>query len=214
LWRRPESARWDVRGPIGNSSKEEAVLRRLVLLFWAMAATLLMASGAALAEDIKGTEGPDNLVGTTGEDTIDGREGGDFILGESVLFAAGGTDTLTGGPGDDEVYGRGGDDEVSGGSGNDEVAGTLGSDVVYGDDGDDLVDSGAPFDALGDALYGGAGNDVMDAYQRPAVTDVVICGPGTDIVYTDGADIISSNCETAVLGPSPDPWDLALLNAL
>src|SRR5215207_9179015 len=158
LWRRPESATRDVRRPMGRSSKEEAVLSRLVLLFWAMAATLLMASGAALAEDIEGTEGPDNLVGTTGDDTIDGREGGDFILCESVLFAAGGTDTLTGGPGDDEVYGT---------SGNDEVAGTLGSDVVYGDEGDDLVDGGAPFDALGDAHFGGAGNDVMDAYQRP-----------------------------------------------
>ena len=69
------------------------------MLFWAMAAMLLMAGGAALAEDITGTEGPDDLVGTTGDDTIDGLEGGDFILGESVLFGPGGNDTLTGGPG-------------------------------------------------------------------------------------------------------------------
>jgi hypothetical protein len=66
LWRRPESATRDVRWPTGRASKEESVLRRLVLLFWAMAATLLMASGAALAEDIKGTEGPDNLVAPPG----------------------------------------------------------------------------------------------------------------------------------------------------
>jgi hypothetical protein len=42
----------------GEISKEEAVLRRLVLLFWAMAATLLMVGGVARAEALIGTEAP------------------------------------------------------------------------------------------------------------------------------------------------------------
>ena len=58
LWRRPESATRDARRPTGRSSKEEAVLRRLVLLFWAMAATLLMVGGVARAEALIGTEAP------------------------------------------------------------------------------------------------------------------------------------------------------------
>ena len=63
LWQQPESATRDARRPTGRSSKEEAVLRRLVLLFCVMTTTLLMVSGVARAEALIGTEGPDWLVG-------------------------------------------------------------------------------------------------------------------------------------------------------
>ncbi len=58
LWRRPEIATRDVRRPTGRSSKEEAVLRRLVLLFCVMTTTLLMVGGVARAEALIGTEAP------------------------------------------------------------------------------------------------------------------------------------------------------------
>ena len=84
---------------------------------------------------------------------------------------------------------------------------------MYGGDGDDLVDGGPHFDAFGDGLYGGGGDDTIDAFKTPVVVDVVVCGPGTDIVYTDEVDIIAQDCETVVRGPHPDPWDLAILEA-
>ena len=185
-----------------------------MLLLGTVAATLILASGTALAENLTGTEGPDAISGSTGGDTIWGLGDRDFLAGDPSLFGPGGSDVVFGGLGDDEAYGRSGSDVVSGGPGNDEVSGTLGSDVVSGDVGDDIVDGGPPFDAFGDAIYGGPGNDIMDAYKRPAVVDIVVCGPGIDIVYTDGRDIISADCEAVVLGPHPDPWDLALSNDL
>ena len=118
-----------------------------------------------------------------------------------------GEDFLAGGPGEDQVYGRGGDDVVSSGPGKDEISGTLGADAVSGGDGDDLVDDGPHLDAAVDEISGGSGDDVMDAFNDPAGVDVVLCGSGDDLVYTDETDEISEDCETTVRGPHPDPWD-------
>jgi Ca2+-binding RTX toxin-like protein len=134
-------------------------------------------------------------------------EGEDFLAGDPTLFGPGGDDSLAGGPGEDQVYGRGDDDAVSGGPGKDEISGTLGADAVSGGDGDDLVDDGPHLDAAVDEISGGSGDDVMDAFNDPAGVDVVLCGSGDDLVYTDETDEISEDCETTVRGPHPDPWD-------
>jgi hypothetical protein len=47
----------------------------------------------------------------------------------------------------------------------------------------------------------------MDAFNDPAAADVVFCGPGDDLVHTDGTDEISADCEKIVRETHPDPWD-------
>src|SRR5215210_2825636 len=152
-------------------------------------ATLLLAGGVALAAVLTGTEGPDAISGTVDDDTITGLGGGDLLAGDPALF------------------GGSGDDLVSGGPGNDEVSGTLGRDAVFGGEGRDIVDDGPPFDDSSDEISGGAGDDVMDAFNDPAFSDVVHCGPGDDRVYTDGTDLIAGDCEEIIRGPHPDAWD-------
>jgi Ca2+-binding RTX toxin-like protein len=208
LWRRSESATRDLRRPTGRSSKEEAVLRRLVLLFWAMMATLLMVGGVAQAEVLLGTDGPDWLVGTVDDDRISGLGSDDYVQDAPTDDGPSGNDSLSGGEGDDSIHGERGNDSVSGGPGDEDVSGGLGSDVVSGDDGDDHVDEGPPFDASHDKVYGGTGNDVVDTYNNPAVADLSSCGPGNDIAYADEKDIVANDCEKIVRGPEPTSDDL------
>ena len=47
----------------------------------------------------------------------------------------------------------------------------------------------------------------MDAFNDPAVSDTVHCGPGDDVAYADDMDLVSDDCEKTVLGPYPDAWD-------
>jgi Ca2+-binding RTX toxin-like protein len=68
-------------------------MRRLVLLLTAMALTLVLASGVALAVNKVGTNGPDTLRGTNGADNLLGRGGND------VLLALAGRDNVLGGTG-------------------------------------------------------------------------------------------------------------------
>jgi hypothetical protein len=42
---------------------------------------------------------------------------------------------------------------------------------------------------------GGAGRDIIQSRDIPAVKDYVGCGSGVDQVYADKADIVSGNCE-------------------
>ncbi len=123
-----------------------------------------------------------------------------------VLSVAGGPDAIEGAVEGDSATGLGGGDVLAG---DPSLFGSGGDDQVYGrgGDGDDLVDDGPPFDASSDLISGGAGDDVMDAFNAPAFADVVDCGPGEDVVYTDGSDLISDDYEEIVLGPHPDAWD-------
>ena len=74
-------------------------MRRVILLLTMMAATLVVASGVALAVNKIGTNGPDTLKGTNGADNLLGNGGND------TLFALAGNDNLLGGAGKDEVLG-------------------------------------------------------------------------------------------------------------
>ena len=60
-------------------------MRRFILLLTMMAATLVTASGIALAVDKIGTNGPDTLKGTNGSDNLFGRGGNDALYGLSLI---------------------------------------------------------------------------------------------------------------------------------
>ncbi len=180
----------------------------MFLLFSAVATTLHMASGPARAEVLIGTGSPDWLVGTVDDDRISGLGSDDYIQDAPTDDGPSGNDSVSGGGGDDSVHGERGNDSVSGGPGDEDVSGGLGSDVVSGDDGHDHVDEGPPFDTSHDKVYGGAGNDVVDTYNDPAVADLSSCGPGNDIAYADEKDIVANDCEKIVRGPEPTSDDL------
>ena len=171
-------------------------MRKPFLLFTDMVTTLTAASGVALTAVAVGTDGPDGS--RAGDDSVVMLAGESFLAGDPTLFDRGSDDSLADGPGEDQVYGRSDDDSVAGGPGRDEIS---------GGDGDDLVDDGPHLDADDDEISGGTGNDVMDAFNDPAGADVVVCGSGGDLVYTDGTDEISDDCERTVRGPHPDRWD-------
>jgi Ca2+-binding RTX toxin-like protein len=187
------------------------MVRRAILLVSMIMVTLFVGSGLALADVFRGTDGPDSYTGPVEDDSITGLGGEDFLLGDPTPFGPGGDDFVSGGDGNDEVYGTSGDDYVSGGDGDDNISGTLGKDIVSGGDGDDIVGEGPPFDTGTDILFGGAGDDIMDAYNEPPHMDIIYCGPGDDLVYTDGADHLV-DCEASIVGPEPDPWEERYLN--
>ena len=70
-------------------------MRRVILLLTMMAATLVVASGVALAVNKMGTNGPDALKGTNGADNLLGKGAND------VLFSLADNDNLLGGAGKD-----------------------------------------------------------------------------------------------------------------
>lgn len=122
-------------------------------------------------------DGGDFLYGDSGEDLIAGDnarfldgtptrlvQGRDVPQREVVLLHnAGGADLIDGGSSGDVLFGQLGTDRVLGGSGDDYAEGGQGIDWVEGNLGnDDLVGgshTGTPDDA--DAIFGGAGSDVM-----------------------------------------------------
>ena len=174
-------------------------MRRLVLLLTAMALALLLASGAALAVNRIGTDGPDTLRGTNGNDNLLGRGDND------ILFALNGRDHLLGGPGNDWLDThpkefRRGDKNMVGGSGNDAVIGGRGSDHLLGEEGNDLVADGPEREFATDIVSAGEGNDVVGAVNRPAFEDIVTCGGGFDRVIADRKDVLAPDCEKVFFG--------------
>lgn len=183
-------------------------MRTTILLFSIPVVMILGGSGVALADVFTGTDGPDSYRGPVDGDLVTGLGAGDFLQGDPTPYGAGGDDFVSGGDGDDRAYGTSGDDYVSGGPGDDDISGSLGSDFVHGGDGDDNVSEGPSYDTSTDLAFGGPGDDLMDAYNDPAIKDVIDCGPGDDLVYADGSDVLV-DCEEVVLGPEPpDAWDL------
>jgi Ca2+-binding RTX toxin-like protein len=139
-----------------------------------MAATLIVASGVALAVTLLGTEGPDDLTGGTDYDSIHGLGGKDVM------------------------YGRSGDDFMEDDSGNDFASGNVGSDRITGGTGDDILADGETAGGAYDVLKGEAGKDVLVPINEPAGQDLTMCGAGTDIAYVDEADLVVG-CERVLL---------------
>jgi len=175
-------------------------MRRVILLLAVMAATLVVAGGVALAVTKIGTDGPDTLRGTNGADNLIGKGGND------ILLALAGDDNLLGGPGKDVLLGgnerrpSGGDKNLVGGSGNDAVIGGKGSDNLVGEEGNDFLVDGPFREASKGKLVAGDGNDLMDATNKPAATDVLTCGAGFDRVAVDSKDVVAPDCERVFRG--------------
>ena len=193
-------------------------MRRVILLLTMMAATLVVASGVALAVNKIGTNGPDTLKGTNaadkllgkgandvlfslaGRDNLLGEEGKDWVLGGNDQRPLGGDKTLVGGPGNDGVLGGKDSDNLLGSSGNDFANGGPGADTILGGEGNDYLIDGERRGGASDTLIGGEGNDVLDLINKPAKRDVVTCGGGFDRVLADTEDVVASDCEKVAVG--------------
>ena len=127
------------------------------------------AKGAAAADVLLGTPGPNVLDGARGDDRLVGRAGADVLLGEP------------------------GDGKVSGGSGNDTVGGESGRDVVSGGRGNDKL--GDEFDTGRDRFSGGPGRDRFETFD--GARDSVRCGDGRDFVFDADAFDRLRGCERA-----------------
>ena len=182
-------------------------MRRLILLLTMMAATLVVASGVALAVTKIGGPGPDTLKGTNGADNLLGNGAND------VLFALGGRDNLLGGEGKDWVLGgnkrrpSGGEKTLVGGPGNDGVAIGRGSSnavggAAVGEAGNDMLFEEATRNFSTNTYSGGSGNDVFLVNNKPANKDIVACGSGFDRVLVDSKDVVASDCEQVSLNLS------------
>ncbi|CAN5589015.1 hypothetical protein BH24ACT20_BH24ACT20_16810 [soil metagenome] len=147
-------------------------MRKTILLLAVVAMTLVMASGVALAAQMKcsargdcvGTPRDDRMIGTAKLDTIRGKNGNDAIYGRASA------DRLYGGFGRDRLYGNGGNDELHGGPAPDKIFGGPGTDTVKGDAGSDRIN------VAGDGQ-----------------TDSVDCGIGNDTAIVDDDDLGGAN---------------------
>jgi hypothetical protein len=184
-------------------------MRRVMLLLTMMAATLVVASGVALAVNKIGTNGPDTLKGTNKADNLVGLGGNDR------LFSLAGRDNLLGGSGKDVLFGgrivggccddkdfSGGDKNLEGGPGNDVVQGGKGADNLAGGRGnDDLFEGAEPDVAKPDNISAGAGNDTVWVLNwSPRGKDFLSCGSGFDWVIADRTDVIAPDCERVFFG--------------
>jgi Ca2+-binding RTX toxin-like protein len=174
-------------------------MKRILMLFTAMAITLVVASGVTLAVNKIGTNGPDTLKGTNKADNLLGKGGND------VLFGLDGRDNLLGGEGKDwllggrEAQSLGGDKNLGGGPGNDGIVGEQGSDNALGERGNDYMVDGDLRESSHDDFSGGPGNDVLWVSHVPAFKDVVVCGEGFDLVGADPKDMVAPECERVVI---------------
>lgn len=103
----------------------------------AMAATLVVASGVALAARITcpnvsgtascvGTNNNDRLIGSSGPDNMQARKGDDVLKGRG-----GDDNAMRGDSGRDRLYGGPGADQLGGGTGKDVLEGGAGFDVYF-----------------------------------------------------------------------------------
>jgi hypothetical protein len=175
-------------------------MRRVILLLAVMAATLVVASGVALAVTKIGTNGPDTLRGTNGDDNLIGKGGDD------VLHSLNGRDTMLGGSGKDCLLCLtrqhrffAGEKILLGGPGNDFIWTGKGSDVVVGAEGNDLLNDDWIREYSEDTFSGGPGNDVIDVVHYRSARDRVVCGGGFDRVVADSKDVIAPDCEEVVV---------------
>ena len=139
------------------------------------------------AEEINGTENPDNIVGTLNQDTIRGFGGNDTIDGKEA------GDDISGGSGDDIIYGNEGRDVLKGKAGNDRIDGGKGNDRIFGDRGNDVLIGGPG----NDTLTGGFGKDIFMCGE--ATTDTV-----TDFNLTQKDTAPENDCENIKYSDTKD----------
>jgi Ca2+-binding RTX toxin-like protein len=176
-------------------------MRRAILLLTVMAATLVVASGVALAVTTQAGPGNDIVLGTDGPDDLGGGYGSDIMNGGS------GKDVLGGGYLVEPPRNEGrpnNDDVMNGGSGNDFMYGDLGADQILSGAGDDFLLDGEFRGGAYDVLVGSSGDDVLYPHNfKPAGQDLAVCGAGTDVAYIDHADVVVG-CEKVVYSFIPE----------
>jgi Ca2+-binding RTX toxin-like protein len=167
-------------------------------------------------ENVTGGAGPDHLAGDSGANLLIGGAGDDEILGgggSDSDYSLGASDPLTGCTPPAVFlgfYSAG----LVGGGGNDHLVGGLGTDSIVGEDGDDRLEGGGGKDGsvLSDfngvcesydgGLDGGAGADLLIAFDGPPdpyfpESDYLKCGADPDSFVADaGVDAIDIDCET------------------
>jgi RTX calcium-binding nonapeptide repeat (4 copies) len=155
-----------------------------------------------------GTNSPDLIHGNNNYNVIYGFGGNDHFLPEGdgdIVTCAEGNDTVVASPGTDQIYG-GPDGEGSAFGtdfGDPEIANLDGgqdSDAVYGGGGNDYIDaayrdvpSEFPNTEPVDGSYGQGGNDRI--YAVDGNVDIIDCGKGTrDVAFIDKG-IDTTGCE-------------------
>src|SRR5215217_6826082 len=95
----------------------------------------------------------------------------------------------------EQINGTKNAEEIRALEGSDEISEGLGAELVYAGiiGADNLI--GTASDTSVDRFYGGSGDDIFQPRDVPAVKDMVSCGPGTDTVYADKADVVGGDCE-------------------
>jgi Ca2+-binding RTX toxin-like protein len=132
-------------------------------------------------------------VGTDGDDVATASEVGNRA-------------ELTGKGGNDKLHGTDSDDAIDGGAGNDDIAAGFGNDVIVGGPGTDKIvaDRDGRCNELHCDLSPGSASDTIDAVDGEI--DNITCGPGTDAVKADAADVVAADCENvARAGATPGP---------
>jgi Ca2+-binding RTX toxin-like protein len=167
-------------------------MKRLTLVLTVLVATLVVASGVALAvtkvggpsnDGVLGTEGPDDLAGGLGSDSISGLGGNDVMWGGLLRPRPGEFPPPEVGPNNDDF--------MSGGSDNDFMTGDMGSDTIISGTGNDMLFDGEEAGGASDVLIGGPGNDVLvPLNDPPAGQDLIVCGAGTDVAHVDRSDVV------------------------
>jgi len=141
-------------------------LRTSIVVLAAAVAGLLTA-GAALADNITGTQGDDILEGTLFDDHIVAKKGNDQV---SALA------------GNDNVAGNKGNDVLNGDEGNDTLSGKKGADQINGGTGSDLIN------ARGDGKKSGPDTIRCGEDDGEYPTDM-------DTVKADKNDVVATDCE-------------------
>lgn len=148
------------------------------------------------------------LIGTSVQDSLTGGVGDDTALGLD------GDDVILGGAGNDHLKGHEAADRLLGEAGNDSLDGGIGADTLNGGDGDDTITGGPGDSDLRDVVYGGAGNDSVNAgagndlVYGQAGNDTIAGGFGVDELFGQGGDdvITGSAFSDLVFGGDGDDF--------
>lgn len=112
---------------------------------------------------IPGTPNADPIDGTAFDDEITG------LAGNDTIYALQGNDSVFAGADDDFVDGGTGNDTLLGGAGRDTLIGAEDSDRLYGGEDDDRLQLNDPVYHGGSRGWGGAGNDLLQAFDTSEV---------------------------------------------
>ena len=173
-------------------------MRNTMTLLASAAFALLVASGVAMAASISCPNAPDGFC--YGTNAGDGMYGTDFVdkmygfHGADLMYGYDSADRMYGGDEigwRDKIRGQRGEDLVQGNRGDDALYAGNGDDTAYGGRGDDLIQGGYGNDVLSD----GYGADRVNA--RDGQKDLIICGPGSDLIYLDAGLDVLRDCGTS-----------------